>query len=113
MNSEENVINKVKEIAKLLDLSIEEMKNNHKKLDDCYAIYYWNPNNDKLSIIVASNGEYLYATSSISFEKLLEEFKTGKRNGKLNGNNGNILKCPNCDSKLTYMMPDEKSFKLS
>lgn len=84
MNSEKYVITELKEIAKLLNLSIEEVKNNHKKLDDCDATYYWNPIRGGLSIIVASNGEYLCATSSISFERLLEEFKTGRRNGKLN-----------------------------
>lgn len=84
MNSEEYVMAKLKEIAKLLDLSIEEVKNNHKKLDDCDATYYWNPIRSGLSIIVASNGEYLCATSGMNFERLLEEFKIGKRNGKLN-----------------------------
>ena len=86
MNSEEYAMAELKEIAKLLDLSIEDVKNNHKKLEDCDATYYWNPARGGLSLIVASNGEYLCATSSVSFEKLFEEFKMGKRNGKLNDN---------------------------
>ena len=88
MNSNEYEANELKVIANLLNLSLEEVKNNSKKLDDCDANYYWNPVRGGLSVIVASNGEYLVATSSVSFEKLLEEFKSGKRNGKTNDWNG-------------------------
>ncbi len=76
----------LKELAKLLNLSINELEQNSKKLEDCDAVYYWNPTKGGVSVIVAANGEYLGATSSVSFEKLLEEFKTGKRNGNLKNN---------------------------
>ena len=74
----------LKKLAQLLNLSIDELENNSKKIEDCDAVYYWNPAKGGVSVIVASNGEYLGATSSVSFEKLLEEFKAGKRNGNLN-----------------------------
>lgn len=71
------------EIEKILELSSSELKKNSKPLDDINATYYWNPAKGGLSIIVSSNGEYLCASSGIGFERLLEEFKSGRRNGKI------------------------------
>ena len=71
------------EIAKILDVSVEELNNNSKKLDDINATYYWNPIRGGISIIVAEDGSYLAATSGVNFDTLLEEFKKGRRNGNL------------------------------
>ena len=79
MNNDNSLI----KIAELLKMSVEELKENNKRLDDIDATYYWNPIRGGLSIIVSSNGEYLAATSAVSFEKHLSEFKNGRRNGKI------------------------------
>ena len=73
-----------KELEKLLDLSEDELKQNYKRLVEEKATYFWNPNKGGKHIIVSDNGDYLGASSSISFDKLLEEYKNGRRNGKIN-----------------------------
>ena len=79
MNGENNLA----KIADILKMSVEELESNSKRVDDLDAMYYWNPTRGGISMIISSNGEYLAATSSISFEKLLSEFKQGRRNGKI------------------------------
>lgn len=69
-------------ISNLLDINIDDLKNNSKRLD-CNATYYYNPNRGGRSMILSDDGTYLSAGSSISFETLLEEFQNGKRNGNL------------------------------
>lgn len=67
------------QIAKLLQLSLEDLQK-HKKVIDNELTYYWNPKRGGLHLIVDSAGEKLAATSQISFERLLTDFKDGKRN---------------------------------
>ena len=84
----EEKVNNLKEstpesiISNLLDINIDDLKNNFKRLD-CNATYYYNPNRGGRSMILSDDETYLAAGSSISFEKLLEEFQNGKRNGNL------------------------------
>ena len=74
---------KLKEIAKIIDLPVEQLNEYSKELVDIDATYFWNPARGGVSIIVSNTGKYLVANSSINFEKLLEEFKNGRRNGTL------------------------------
>ena len=41
--------------------------------------YYWNPTRGGVGLIINEEGDYLVAGSSVSFEKLLEEYKNGER----------------------------------
>ena len=66
-------------VSKLLELTKEETENNKKNIDDNLT-YYWNPSRGGLSVIVDIDGNFLAATSSISFEELLKEFKKGDKN---------------------------------
>lgn len=66
-------------VSKLLNLSKEETLKNSKKIDENLT-YYWNPVRGGISLIVDNDGDYLAATSSVNFDELLKEFKTGNRN---------------------------------
>ncbi len=66
-------------VSALLKLSKEETEKNCKKIDENLT-YYWNPVRGGISLIVDNEGNYLAATSSVNFDDLLEEFKTGNRN---------------------------------
>lgn len=68
-------------IAEELQITIDNLSTNSKRLDDIKATYYWNPIRGGRSIIVSDDGKYFMANSSFDFNKLLEEFKIGKRNG--------------------------------
>lgn len=69
----------LEKVSELLKLTKEETIRNSKKIDEI-TTYYWNPNKGGVSVIVGENGNYLAAASSISFEKLLEEFQKGGKN---------------------------------
>lgn len=71
-------------LAQMLDMSLEELEKNNSRVDECNATYYWNNSRGGLSFLVEDNGNYLGAASSVSKEKLIEEFKKGRRNGTLN-----------------------------
>lgn len=119
------------QISKILGITIDELKIHSKKIDESNATYYWNENKGGLQIIVDANGQYLASTSAITFDKLLEEFNSGKRNGKLDntqkdicrscGNELNIdysaipdniktfdIMCPNCKSFYKFGNPNYK-----
>ena len=66
--------------SKVLNIPIEELKNNYKILDEDNATYFWQTTRGGNSIIVSENGSYLTATSSVSFERHLSEFRKGRRN---------------------------------
>lgn len=42
--------------------------------------YFWNLSCDGIAVIVSENGEKLGATSSVSYERHVEAFASGKRN---------------------------------
>ncbi len=68
-------------ICNLLNLRIEELNSNSKTIEG--LDYYCNPKSGT-KIIVEKNemyGKYLVASGIVSFEKLIEDFKSGKRNG--------------------------------
>ena len=52
----------------------------NKILDEDNATYFWQTTRGGNSIIVSENGSYLTATSSVSFERHLSEFRKGRRN---------------------------------
>lgn len=66
--------------AKSLHITIDQALENHKKIDDLDAYYFWQPMRGGASIIIDSNFEKLGATSSVSFERHLKAFLGGKRN---------------------------------
>ena len=68
-------------VSQLLKLSKDETEKNIKNLND-NLMYYWNPVRGGISVIVDNEGNYLAAVSSVSFDKLLEEFKKGNNNKK-------------------------------
>ena len=73
--------NEIIEIAaKTLHISTEEAQKNYKEITDANAFYFWNPVRGGLAVIIAENGEKLAATSSISFERHLQAFLSGRRN---------------------------------
>ena len=49
--------------SKVLNIPIEELKNNYKILDEDNATYFWQTTRGGNSIIVSENGSYLTATS--------------------------------------------------
>lgn len=66
--------------ANALHISSEEARKNCKKIDSIDAYYFWKPVRGGAAIIVDSNGEKLGATSSVSFDRHLRAFLSGKRN---------------------------------
>lgn len=73
--------NEIIEIAaKTLHISTAEAQKNYKEIEDTNAFYFWNPVRGGLAVIIAENGEKLAATSSVSFERHLQAFLSGKRN---------------------------------
>lgn len=66
--------------SQVLKISQEEANKQSKAIEDIDARYYWNSQRGGLHVIIKSNGEKLAASSSISYEKLLNAFKDGKRN---------------------------------
>lgn len=66
--------------ADLLKMTIDDAKNNCKKIDDVDAYYFWNSNRGGCSLIINEAGESLGASSAVSFERHINAFKSGKRN---------------------------------
>lgn len=89
------------EISKLLDLAITELKANSKRIDESNATYYYNSSRGGKSVIVADDGTYLAAGSATSFERLLEEFNKGRRNGNFLEDNSLKIKCHSCGNEIT------------
>ena len=76
----------LKKISQLLDEPIANVQLNSKRVSEVNATYYYNPTRGGKSIIVSDDGTYLATGSSTSFERLLEEFNNGRRNGNFNEN---------------------------
>lgn len=66
--------------AQTINLSKEEVAENHLDIPELNATYFWDKKRGGLSVIVAEDGTKLGATSAISYEKHLAAFKAGKRN---------------------------------
>lgn len=78
-------------IAEKLQMSLVDLSSNEKRLDEANATYYWNSSRGGTSLIVSDDGSYLGATSSVNFDELLEEFKSGRRNGNFAETNENNI----------------------
>ncbi len=70
-------------IANLLELNVDELDKYTKVVDGLNATYYWNPERGGKMMIVGADGSYLMVGSAVGYDELIEEFKQGKRNGKL------------------------------
>ena len=68
----------IEKVCGILSISREEAINNSKKIDD-ELTYYWSPVRGGGSLIVDDKGNYLAATSSVSFDRLLDEYRKGER----------------------------------
>ena len=66
--------------AKVLRIDTEQVKKHCKPIPEDNAFYFCNPVKGGLAVIVASNGEKLGAASSVSFDRHLAAFRSGKRN---------------------------------
>lgn len=92
-------------VSKILDMHYNEVKKNSKRIPEENATYYYNPARGGKCVIVSDDGSYLSATSSVNFDRHLEEFKTGRRNGNFNvpnESNDKILKinCHSCNNEI-------------
>ena len=65
--------------SKVLKESVENLKNNYEILEEDHAILFWQSFRGGNSVIVADDGSYLAATSAVSPEKLLSEYRNGRR----------------------------------
>lgn len=84
MLNENEVVNK---IANYIGVDLRNIES--KKLDEDNAIYAWENIRGGKHFIVSEDNSFLGASSAISFEKLLEEFRNGKRSGNLQTINTN------------------------
>ena len=65
--------------AKLLRLSVEDARKYHYVVEGDNLVYVGVPVKGGEAIIVGTDGTVLYANSSISYERHLEEFRRGTR----------------------------------
>lgn len=73
--------NDITEIAaRALHITAQDAQKHCKVIDGVNAYYFWNPVRGGLAVIVSETGEKLSATSSVSFERHLQAFLSGKRN---------------------------------
>ena len=88
-------------ISDLLDIPTLSIKANSKRVDNLNATYYYSPSRNGKSMIVADDGSYLLTISSaINYEKLLDEFNTGRRNGNFNEDKSLTIKCHSCGKDI-------------
>lgn len=98
LNTQEKYLPK---ISDLLDIPTLSIKANSKRVDNLNATYYYSPSRNGKSMIVADDGSYLLTISSaINYEKLLDEFNTGRRNGNFNEDKSLTIKCHSCGKDI-------------
>lgn len=90
----------LEKLSQLLDMPTANVHLNSKRVSEVNATYYYNPTRGGKSIIVSDDGSYLATGSATSFEKLLEEFNNGRRNGNLNENNNIKITCHSCGNEI-------------
>lgn len=66
--------------AKVMKVPAEDAMKHYKKIPEIDAYYFWNPSRGGIAVIVSENGEKLGATSSVSYERHVAAFISGKRN---------------------------------
>lgn len=71
----------ISKLEKKLNMNKSEILKNNKRIENESATYYWNPSRGGICLIVSDDGSYLAAASSVNYDRHLEEFKNGKRNG--------------------------------
>lgn len=69
-------------VSKCLEMPLEEVRLNQRRIDGTNCTYYWNPARGGLQMIMSDTGEMLIATSAISFTELYTAYTAGKRNGE-------------------------------
>ena len=87
-------------ICEILNVDRNYILNNNKRLADISATYYWTSERGGISLIVSDDGAYLVATSSVSLDKHLEEFKKGTKNKNFNENKILKLNCRSCNQEI-------------
>ena len=87
-------------ICEILNVDRNYILNNNKRLADISATYYWTSERGGISLIVSDDGAYLGATSSVSLDKHLEEFKKGTNNKNFNENKILKLNCRSCNQEI-------------
>lgn len=98
LNTQEKYLQK---ISDLLDIPTLSIKANSKRVDNLNATYYYSPSRNGKSMIVADDGSYLLTISSaINYEKLLDEFNTGRRNENFNEDKSLTIKCHSCGKDI-------------
>ena len=102
LNENLNTLEKyLQKISDLLDIPTLSIKANSKRVDNLNATYYYSPSRNGKSMIVADDGSYLLTISSaINYEKLLDEFNTGRRNGNFNEDKSLTIKCHSCGKDI-------------
>lgn len=90
----------LEKLSQLLDMPTANVHLNSKRVSEVNATYYYNPTRGGKSIIVSDDGSYLATSSAMSFEKLLEEFNNGRRNGNFNENNNIKITCHSCGNEI-------------
>lgn len=65
--------------ARLLGLRFNDALRNSRPLPAEAATYFWDPAREGGSVIVGADGTYLFADSSVSWDRLLDEFVSGGR----------------------------------
>lgn len=70
----------IKIAAEVLHITCEEAEQNQKRLPEVNATYFWDKKKGGLAVIISDNGEKLTATSAVSPERHIDEFKKGHRN---------------------------------
>ena len=88
-------------ICEILNVDRNYILNNNKRLADISATYYWTSERGGISLIVSDDGAYLGATSSVSLDKHLEEFKKGTNNKNFNEDKILKLKCRTCNQEMS------------
>lgn len=69
----------IKLASELLNITYEEIEKNAHEVADGKAIYVSIPEKGGPSLIVGTDGQVLYANSSVSYDKHLEEYNNGRR----------------------------------
>ena len=88
-------------LSQLLDMPIANVQLNSKRLNDVNATYYYNSTRGGKSVILSDDGSYLATGFATSFERLLEEFNNGRRNGNFSEDKSIIIKCHSCGNEIT------------
>lgn len=65
--------------AKLLRLTVEEVKGNSAVLEKIGALYFSEPIKGGASILVGQDGTVLFADSSVDYDDHVKEFENGRR----------------------------------